>query len=299
MQGLLNRFQPPADALDVRPAQLADRAAIYHLTENSYRVHFNLDWWTFDSWLYEDRPSDAIWLAYLEQELVGLLLAPFDDSPALWLRSIAIANSYSADPILTALVRQARSAVLAQGVDQFVVLGHPEWLAQVTRRLDFVRHTEVVTLRKSSRELPLFAGSALAHLRPATPLDIPAIVTNDHAAFESIWWHSVASIAHILKSVSQFIVAEIDDRVVGHAFSDLYSGQGHLIRLVVHPAFQHQGIGEQLLAETLRYQIERDAYPFTLNTQVDNVASQALYNRYGYRPLGRPVRVMRYALKRA
>ncbi len=296
MQGLLNRTQPTADALDVRPAQLADRAAMDQLTEHSRRVHFNLDWWTFDNWLYADRPSDAIWLAYFQGELVGLLLAPFDDSPTVWLRSIAIANGYSADPIFTALLRQARSALLARPVDHFAVLAHPEWLGDLARRLNFNPYNEIVTLRKSDRVLPDFTRSSAVRLRAATPADIPAITANDRAAFEPAWWHSAASIAHILQSVSHFTVAEIDDRVVGHTFSDVYGGQGHLIRLVVHPAFQGRGIGEQLLVEALQYQIELDAYPFTLNTQRDNAASQALYRRYGYQMIGRPVSVMQKAI---
>src|SRR3974377_2280248 len=154
MQGHLNHPQPTADALDVRPAQLADRAAIYHFTENSYRVHFNLDWWTFDNWLAADQPSDAISLAYLRQELVGLLLAPFDWSPTVWLRSIAVANGYSADPILTVLLQQARSALLARSVDHFAVLAHPDWLGNLTRRLGFCQYNAIVTFRNTVRALP-------------------------------------------------------------------------------------------------------------------------------------------------
>ncbi len=296
MQGQLNHPQPTADALDVRPAQLVDRAAIYHFTENSYRVHFNLDWWTYDNWLAADQPSDAIWLAYLRQELVGLLLAPYDESPTVWLRSIAIANGYSADPILTVLLHHARSALPAQSVDHFAVLAHPDWLGELTRRLGFSQYNAIVTFRKSDRAMPDVPRPRPALLRTARATDIPAIAANDRAAFDPIWWHSEASMMHVLTSVSHFIVAEIGDRIVGHAFSDLYGGQGHLIRLVVHPNFQQRGIGEQLLAESLEHQIAMGAYPFTLNTQLDNAASQALYRRYGYQMTGRPVRVMRRTL---
>jgi len=99
---------------------------------------------------------------------------------------------------------------------------------------------------------------------------------------------------HVLKTVSHFIVAAIGDQVVGHAFSDVYGGHGHLIRLVVHPAYQRLGIGEQLLVESLKYQIELGAYPLTLNTQVDNGASLALYRRYGFQAAGRHTRVMQH-----
>jgi ribosomal protein S18 acetylase RimI-like enzyme len=296
MQSLLNRDGLTVDAIEVRPALIADRAAIYRLTENSHRVHFNLDWWTFDNWLYEERPSDAIWLAHFQNELIGMLVAPFDESPVIWLRSIALANGYSADPIFLALLKHARSAWLALGAERVVVLAHPEWVSALTQRLNFDRYNEIVSLRKNDRAVPELSRQAEAIIRPAVFTDVPAIALNDRAAFDTVWWHSEASLIHILKTVSHFVVAVIDDRVVGHAFSDLYGGQGHLIRLVVHPAYQRLGIGEQLLAESLRYQIEQSAYPLTLNTQVDNLASQALYHRYGFQAAGRPVQVMQYWL---
>jgi len=70
-----------------------------------------------------------------------------------------------------------------------------------------------------------------------------------------------------------------------------------LIRLVVDLASQRRGIGEQLLHESLRYQQDVEAYPFTLNTQIDNASSQTLYRRYGYQLTGEPVRVMHRALR--
>ena len=296
MQGYFNRAALTAEAMAVRPAQLADRAAIHHLTENNHRVHFNLDWWSFDQWLYADRPSDTIWLAFDEEELIGLLAAPFEQVPIVWLRSLAIANGYPAAPVFTALFTHTRSALLAQGAEQLAVMAHPEWLSDLTQRLSFTHYNEIVTLRKSDRVVPDLARLPAANIRLARPDDIPAIAENDRTAFDTIWRHSAASLAHILKTVSHFIVAEMNDRVVGHAFSDVYGGHGHLIRLAVHPAYQRHGIGEQLLRESLLYQARVGAYPFTLNTQADNIASQMLYRRYGYQLNGKPVRVMHYAL---
>lgn len=287
-----NRSSLTADALRVRPAVMADRAAIYDLTEHSHRVHFNLDWWTFDNWLYSDRPSDAIWLAFDQAELVGMLVAPYDDAPVVWLRSIAIANSYPAEPVLTALLRPVLPVLSASGVQAATALAHPEWLANVLPRVQFTRATEIVTFRKSDRALPSPARLGHALIRAAEMGDVPAITLNDRAAFEPLWWHSENSIEHIRRTVAHFVVAQIDDRVVGHAFSDVYGGQGHLIRLVIHPAFQGRGLGEQLLIESLTYQLQADAYPFTLNTQANNLSSQALYKRYGYRVVGQPVQVM-------
>lgn len=288
----LNRSSLTADALRVRPARMADRAAIYDLTEHHHRVHFNLDWWSFDNWLYPDRPSDAIWLAFDQAQLVGLLLAPYDDAPIAWLRSIAIANGYPAEPVMTALLRRALPSLRAREAQAVTVLAHPEWVTNLLPRVQFAPSTAIVTYHKNDRTLPAPSRSGEAIIRAATLADVPAITVNDRAAFEPLWWHSTTSVDHILRAVSHFVVAQIDDRVVGHAFSDVYGGQGHLIRLVTHPDFQGRGIGEQLLVESLTYQLNADAYPFTLNTQADNLPSQALYKRYGYRLVGRPVQVM-------
>jgi ribosomal-protein-alanine N-acetyltransferase len=292
MQEFLNRASLTVGAIAVRPAQLADRAAIHRLTENNRRVHFNLDWWSFDHWLHADRSSEALWLAFDRQELVGLLAAPYEQAPVVWLRSSAIADGYPAAPVFTALLTHARSAWLACGAERVAVLAHPEWMRDLTQRLNFTLHNEIITMHKSGRGLPGFVRTPAANMRPARPDDIPAIAGNDRAAFDTVWQHSAASLAHVMKTVSHFVVAEIDDRVVGHAFSDVYDGHGHLIRLVVHPACQRRGIGEQLLRESLRYQNELGAYPLTLNTQVDNAASQMLYRRYGYQVTGQPVQVM-------
>lgn len=296
MQGSLNRAPLNVESIDVRPALLSDRAAIYHLTENQHRVHFNLDWWSFDQWLHAERPSEAIWLAFDQQELIGLLAAPFEQAPVAWLRSMAIANGYPADPIFTALLAHARSALLTHGVERVAVLAHPEWVSDLTHRLNFTLYNEIVMMRKSDRTIPAPPAGQAVRIRLATPEDIPALADNDRASFDTIWWYSPASLAHILQAVPHFIVAEIDDRVVGHAFSDVYGGHGHLIRLVVHPAYQRRGVGAQLLIESLRQQSQLGAYPFTLNTQIDNTASQALYRRYGYQLNGRPVKVMQYLL---
>jgi ribosomal-protein-alanine N-acetyltransferase len=292
MQSFLNRGALTHEAISVRPAQLSDRAAINRLTEHNQRVHFNLDWWSFDQWLPADRPSAAIWLAFDQAEPIGLLAAPFEQTPVVWLRSIAIGNSYPASPILTALLTHARSALLAQGAAQIAVMVHPDWVDDVMQRLRFTPYNEIITMRKSDRAVPDVARPPAAAIRLAEPRDVAQIVENDRAAFDVVWWHSAASLVHILQSVAHFIVATIGDRVVGHAFSDVYGGHGHLIRLVVHPADQHRGIGEQLLREALLYQIAVGAYPLTLNTQIDNAASQALYRRYGYQLNGKPIRVM-------
>ena len=173
MQSILNRASLTVEEISVRPAQLSDRAAMNRLTENNHRVHFNLDWWSFDQWLPADGPSEAIWLAFDQEELIGLVAVPFEQSPVVWLRSMAISNGYPASPVFTALFTHARSVLLAHGVERVAVMAHPEWVDDLTQKLSFTQYNEIITLRKSDRVVPDLARSPAANIRLATPRDIP------------------------------------------------------------------------------------------------------------------------------
>jgi ribosomal-protein-alanine N-acetyltransferase len=294
MQGLLRRVRLNAADITARPARPSDRSAIDDLTENNRHIHFNLDWWTFEDWLQPDRTYTAIWIAQHRAESIGLIAVPLDDSPVAWIRSVAVADRYEPESIFTTLLGQAAPQLRSHGVNKIASIAYPDWYADLLGVSKFTPLIQVISFRKDDRSIPDSTVHATPNVvsRPARSIDIPAIVANDRAAFDEIWWYSEKSIAHLLPTIAHFIVAELDGQVVGHAFSDIYGGQGHLIRLAVHPNFQRRRIGERLLIESLRYQIAAGAYPLTVNTQSDNLSSQRLYQRFGYRSIGAPVTIM-------
>jgi ribosomal-protein-alanine N-acetyltransferase len=299
MQSFMRRLRLSTAEIDVRPAQLSDRSTIDNLTENNRHTHFNLDWWTFDDWLPPDRSADAIWIAQ-HQHLrpIGVVAIPLDASPVAWIRSAAIDDGYEPHSIFNALLDQAVPPLRSRGVTSIVSVAYPDWYADLLGASKFTPVVEVISFRKDDRGLPDSTATADPRVltRPAHTEDIPAIARNDRAAFDEVWWYSEKSIAHVLPLIAHFIVAEIAGQIVGHAFSDIYGGQGHLIRLAVHPNFQQRGIGEKLLIESLRYQIAAGAYPLTVNTQSNNLPSQKLYRRFGYRSIGVPVKIMQRSI---
>jgi ribosomal-protein-alanine N-acetyltransferase len=294
MQSIMRRLRPSADEIEVRPAQLADRSTIDNLTENNRHTHFNLDWWTFDDWLPSDRSSEAIWIAQHHAQSIGVAAIPIDASPVAWIRSAAIDDGYEPHSIFNALLDQAMPQLRSRGVTSIVSVAYPDWYADLLSASKFTPVVEVISFRKDDRALPDSTTTVNPDVltRPAHTADIPAIARNDRAAFDEVWWYSEKSIAHVMPLVAHFIVAEVDGQIVGHAFSDIYGGQGHLIRLAVHPNFQQRRIGEKLLIESLHYQIAAGAYPLTVNTQSNNLSSQKLYRRFGYRSIGVPVKIM-------
>jgi ribosomal-protein-alanine N-acetyltransferase len=62
----------------------------------------------------------------------------------------------------------------------------------------------------------------------------------------------------------------------------MYGRQAHLTRLAVHPDYQGQGLGAQLLYRAITDALGRGCSLITLNTQENNYRSQALYQRFGF-----------------
>jgi GNAT superfamily N-acetyltransferase len=296
MQRLIARWQPTSGSFDVRPATAADRAALTRLTERARRTHFHLDWWQLDDWIGQttsanERSSHDALVGVNGKQIAGALIAP-PNPPITWVRLIAIADGYDAKAVLGALLPAAIDRLRAAGVESLACLAHPAWLADLLPGFGFRPYLDVTNFRKDDLSIPEY-GSPSVTVRPATLADLPAVLANDRAAFHPIWWHNLDSLERILRDVAHFIAAEIDGRIVGHAFSDLYGRQGHLVRLAVHPAAQGHGIGTRLLAESLEHLITVcGAWPLTLNTQADNYTSQSLYRRFGYRPRGDSTTVM-------
>lgn len=290
MQRLFARRPAAPDSFDVRPAASADRAELTRLTERSRQAHFHLDWWSIDDWISES-PNDASVIAVSRGRIAGALIAPPQDAPIAWVRLVAVADDYDANGVIDTMLSSVLDTLRASGVESLACLAHPRWLANLLPHFAFKPFIDVTNFVKEDRAIP-DAGSPGVVVRSAVPADLPAVLANDLAAFDPIWWHSLGSLERILRDVAHFIVAEVDGRIVGHAFSDLYGRQGHLVRLAVHPSAQGRGIGTRLLAESLTHLLSVGAWPLTLNTQADNYASQSLYRRFGYAPTGDSTTVM-------
>ncbi|MEM2321124.1 MAG: ribosomal protein S18-alanine N-acetyltransferase [Candidatus Bathyarchaeia archaeon] len=88
-----------------------------------------------------------------------------------------------------------------------------------------------------------------------------------------------------------FIVAEVDNRVVGYIMCRIETGfsgfspikRGHIISIAVLPGYRRMGIGEALLREALRAMIEhygvRECY---LEVRVSNMPAINLYRKLGF-----------------
>lgn len=125
-------------------------------------------------------------------------------------------------------------------------------------------------------------GNTKVHLRPAEMRDIPALLELEKLCFEQLWCYDVSSLINILYTHPYFVVAEIDDQVIGYQFNALDGNHGYLVRIAVHPNLHGQGVGARLMAEAIRFFKTARSVRIMLNTQEENTHAHQLYEWFGF-----------------
>jgi ribosomal protein S18 acetylase RimI-like enzyme len=140
-------------------------------------------------------------------------------------------------------------------------------------------------------------ATALPHIRPATPADLPAIQQllreTWHATYDPIYgadevarvscqWHALDALSRQMDlPQSAFLVAEQDGAIIATSLAhEIEPGLIRLSRLYVHPAIQQNGLGKRLLDATLA------SFSLDVRVRLDvealNTRAIAFYERHGF-----------------
>jgi ribosomal protein S18 acetylase RimI-like enzyme len=134
-----------------------------------------------------------------------------------------------------------------------------------------------VDLPPVARQIPMVR--ARRELRPAA-LEV------DRAAFSPFWQFDARGLEEARRATphSRFRVA-LNPRgaVAGYAICGRSGTRGFVQRLAVVPYEQRQGMGSALLLDGLHWMRRRGVQRAVVNTQLDNHAALALYQRLGFR----------------
>lgn len=266
--------------LEIRPAVQADEAAIRRLLSRSARPCVRSWWWE------EHLGTETFLLALADGYLVGALLALPDDSPVAWVRLGVLAPEIPAGLWLDATLPDLEAPLRALGARALAWTDVGGWIGEALRARGFRPLAHLVTLMKDDRRLPPMPPGAPCTVRPARAEDIPALARLDHDAFPPPWWFSAATLERIRQEAACFLVAEREGFPIGYAEARPSNHGAHIGRLAVAPSFQRQGVGNLLLRTVLSRLWQQGVKEVTLNTQVDNLASRRLYERFGFQPVG-------------
>ena len=123
-------------------------------------------------------------------------------------------------------------------------------------------------------------------IEPMQVADLPSIHAIEEASFSAPWPANAYRSELESNRLASYLVARVDDAVVGYGGMWLMVDEAHITTFAVHPAWRRQRIGERLLLEFVDVSIMRRAREMTLEVRLSNLPARRLYEKYGFRPVG-------------
>ncbi|MHB0877538.1 MAG: GNAT family N-acetyltransferase [Anaerolineae bacterium] len=279
------------DGTVVRPAEPAETEEVELLARWSDRAHlrFQLDC------LPELVRSGQVILAVQGGRLCGLTYTVLD-YPNCSIRGLAVRPGRSVEVVTEAVLTHVVPNAKELGALSIVYIGDDAWLVPYLAKAGFARDGQIIVLHRPGAFISSL-GCQDCLIRQATADDIDDLVAVDWSAFAPLWRNGPETIRQFLQQMPHFLVASSGDKVLGFICGTEYGKVGHIVRLAVHPEAQRRGVGTRLLRDTLAHMSEHGVRTLTLNTQKDNLASQAFYRCLGFYVSRAPTSVYRYMLR--
>lgn len=284
---------------EVRVAERADAEAITRLLRNAPYSHIHADWHYPAEWLGErsfviipmpaNEENGSRFPAKLfrpQSALQACLAVAADPAPAAWVRLAAVASKAGGREMMASMFAAVVNPLLEQKITQIAWLLVEDWPETWLPDLGFEHINEVITYSKLGTDIPHFTKPLNLEIRPARTADLEALAAIETRAFEPLWRHSALGLKLAKQQALSFDVAWIGDTPVAFQFSSSTLRGAHLSRITVDPSAQQSGIGSALLAHALEGYTRMGISAITLNTQLDNTASQNFYERFGFQPSG-------------
>jgi ribosomal-protein-alanine N-acetyltransferase len=115
--------------------------------------------------------------------------------------------------------------------------------------------------------------------------DVDAILDISSLSF-SISWSKDSYLQELTNPVARYLVAKIDNKVVGFIGTWIVLDESHITNVAVHPSYRKQGIASSLLKEFLKYCKSQGCIAYTLEVRSGNKAARALYENHNFKQDG-------------
>jgi ribosomal-protein-alanine N-acetyltransferase len=115
--------------------------------------------------------------------------------------------------------------------------------------------------------------------------DIDEILNISSLSF-SISWSKNSYIQELTNPVARYLVAKIDNKVIGFIGTWIVLDESHITNIAVHPNHRKQGIASKLVKELLNYCKTQGCISYTLEVRSTNKAAKSLYEKYNFKQDG-------------
>lgn len=274
--------------LTIRPAGRGDQLAICTLLQQAWHSAGGARWDQLDAL----GAGCAALLARRGSQTVACCLFDLRTAPAASLSAVAVADREQAETVWQALWPAAERYLASHAVQSVRYVGEAPWLLQILGSHGFQQVTTLLSYERIQDRSPHLTGPAQVHVRPVRPADLDAMAEIDAASFPTLWRYPRAMLEASLQQAAHLTAAELDRRLVGYQLSTQEGTEGQIVRLAVAPEHRRRGVATRLLADILATFRRGRVRRLSLNTQSDNLAAQALYERFGFQRTGEELPVL-------
>lgn len=265
-------------SLQVRPAVPQDQHQIANLMFFEAHVHRHLDWRAPLEWL----GSPFYWVVEDNSRVLAVFACPQDPDGVAWVRLFAHARQLSLEDAWTALWDNAQQDIGQRGGATVALIAMHKWLSDLLVRHGFSHTQDIVMLEWKSPDVPKQISVEGVKIRAMQPADLPEVADLDAFAFMPLWQNPLDALEKALPQATSATVAEDEQGLVGYQISTANPFGAHLARLAVRPDAQRRGLGSLIVADLILRLKKKNVARLTVNTQSDNHASLALYEKMGF-----------------
>lgn len=122
-------------------------------------------------------------------------------------------------------------------------------------------------------------------MRPLTLEDLPDVLAIEREIFPAPWTEGMF-VDELAAGGRRYLAATEAGSIVGYGGIMVIDGDAHIMNLAVVPARRRQGLASQLLLALIDEAIGLGASHLTLELRASNEPALALYERFGFTPVG-------------
>ena len=115
--------------------------------------------------------------------------------------------------------------------------------------------------------------------------DIDGVFEVEKNCFED-YWSKDSFKKELSNNLAKYLVAKVDNKVVGYVGIWFVVDEGHITNVAVHEGYRGQKIGDQLIKELVEVCKNNKIVSMTLEVRASNVVAQNLYRKYGFKMAG-------------
>ena len=123
-------------------------------------------------------------------------------------------------------------------------------------------------------------------LREMELRDLDDIMRIEKDAFTTPWSRNAFKMELTENLLAKYIVAEMDNNIVGYAGIWLILDEGHITNIAVSKESRGMGIGNYLMMGLIEFCKKSKIFNLTLEVRASNIVAQNLYKKFGFLDCG-------------